>query len=836
MNNLYKINIYEKYKELKNNNIEIDNFKLSKIFEWFTCIKLSEEHNNDFYEYNDITPKFKEINKLSPNDTGIDCCNLIDTIVQCKLRKNTLTWNDCSTFFGSQNILKDNKKIIRWDNLIISRNEECKLSNNLLFRNDLFIDKTYKTEEIINYCNDLFNNPPEYPKEEIQEFKLRDYQLECIDLIKNKQNNIICLPTGTGKNIIIVNSLLENKKYLILVPRIVLLEQIKDEIIKHKPLLKKKIQLIGDNNVIKENKDIFICVYNSIDLIEDFNIFDKIFVDEAHHIYKPEIYEDIEYVNNNEEIEEETYIDKIQDLTKYNNNVYLSATIDELEGFNYYIKNIKEMIELKYLCDYDIKIPIFSEENKNIDICNYLLNNYNHIIIYCNSCKEGQFINEKLNNLQNNSSKYIDCNTPKTERKEILKNYKEGKIPFLVNVRILIEGFDAPITNGVCFIHLPSTNTTAIQIIGRALRLHKLKKLAHIILPFSVDDNEKEINNFIRILMKNDSRINKYTVNVINNIGNTDIIIDETKFNCLHEKIYSSIEVPLDKNELWNLKLNQVQEYIILNNKRPLSKEFLGSFLCCQLKYYRKNKLNKICFDKMTEFLELNKQYFLSNEEYWNDNLIKVQNFINNNNKTPSIHDKNKDIKILGSWLDTQKQNYKNKEQIIKNDDIYNKMTEFLELNKQYFLSNEEYWNDNLIKVQNYINDNNKTPSSVDKNKDIKILGSWLSTQKQNYKNKEQIMKNDDIYNKMTEFLELNKQYLLSNEEYWNDNLIKVQNFINNNNKTPSTIDKNKDIKILGKWLSTQKNNYKNKKYIMKNNDIYNKMTEFLELNKHFFN
>ena len=691
MNNLYNINIYEKYKELKNNNVEIDNYKLSKIFEWFTCIKLTEEHNIEFYEYDDIEPKFKEINKMSPNDTGIDCCNLIDTIVQCKLRNKTLTWNDCSTFFGSQNIMSNNEKIIRWKNLFIARNQECKLSNNLLFRNDLFIDKTYKTEDIIKYCDNLLNNPPEYPIEEIQEFNLRDYQNECIELIKNKKNTVICLPTGTGKNIIIVSSLLENKKYLILVPRIVLLEQIKEEIIKHKPSLKKKIQLIGDNNVIKENKDIFICVYNSIDLIEDFNIFNKIFIDEAHHIYKPEIYEDIEFINNevNEE-DEETYITKIQDLKKYNNNIYLSATIDEMEGFNYYKKDIKDMIEKKYLCDYDIKIPIFNEENKNIDICNYLLNKFNHIIIYCNSCKEGQLINKKLNDLQNNSSKYIDCNTPKTERKEILKDYKEGKIPFLVNVRILIEGFDAPITNGVCFIHLPSTNTTAIQIIGRALRLHKLKKLAHIILPFSINDDEKEINNFIRILMKNDSRINKYTVNVINNFNDRNIEINENKFNCLYEKIYSSIDVPLDRNELWKLKLNKVQEYINLNKKRPPRSEFLSSFLCHQLNYYKNNKLNKICYDWMTEFLELNEEYFLSNAEIWNDNLIKVQNFINDNNKSPSCSDKNKNIKILGCWLITQKQNYKNKEYNMKNDDIYNKFTEFLELNKQYFISNEE--------------------------------------------------------------------------------------------------------------------------------------------------
>ena len=68
---------------------------------------------------------------------------------------------------------------------------------------------------------------------------IRDYQKECIDLIiSSKENVIISLPTGTGKNFIIVHSLEPNKKYLILVPRIILMEQIQDEIKKYNPKLK----------------------------------------------------------------------------------------------------------------------------------------------------------------------------------------------------------------------------------------------------------------------------------------------------------------------------------------------------------------------------------------------------------------------------------------------------------------------------------------------------------------------------------------------------------------------------------------------------------------------
>jgi hypothetical protein len=148
---LYKINIYERYKELKNaekTNDTLDNYDLSKIFEWYSCIYLYQQYKKPFYEYSDIEPTFKEINNMTKNDTGIDCCDLIDTIVQCKLRKDTLDWKECGTFFGSQNIYSEelNKIIVRWNNLIITRNEECKLSKNLLEKSKrlqiyLFLDK-----------------------------------------------------------------------------------------------------------------------------------------------------------------------------------------------------------------------------------------------------------------------------------------------------------------------------------------------------------------------------------------------------------------------------------------------------------------------------------------------------------------------------------------------------------------------------------------------------------------------------------------------------------------------------------------------------------------------
>jgi hypothetical protein len=86
--NIYKINIYERYKDLLNSGkTEFNNTELWKIFEWYSCINLMERDKSSYYLHEDIEPDFKELNRMSKNDTGIDFSNLIDTIGQCKLRQ-----------------------------------------------------------------------------------------------------------------------------------------------------------------------------------------------------------------------------------------------------------------------------------------------------------------------------------------------------------------------------------------------------------------------------------------------------------------------------------------------------------------------------------------------------------------------------------------------------------------------------------------------------------------------------------------------------------------------------------------------------------------------------
>ena len=302
----------------------------------------------------------------------------------------------------------------------------------------------------------------------------------------------------------------------------------------------------------------------------------------------------------------------------------------------------------------------------------------------------------------------------------------------------------------------------------------------------------------------------------------------------------------LDNDTEWYNNLDLVKQYIDENKKRPpgCSKnnniKSLGTWISTQQQNYKNKKyimLNENIYNKWSEFIndEKYKDYFLDNETEWYNKLELVKKYINENNKIPSRND----VKSLSTWIYTQQNNYKNKKEIMSNENIYNKWTDFINTYQEYFLDNETEWNNKLDLIKKYIDENKKRPCGKDKINEIQKLGTWIQTQIINYKNKKYIMSNENIYNKWTEFINNDKYkiYFLDYNNQWFYKLQLVIKYIDENNKRPNEKDKNKEIKLLGKWISVQQQNYKNKKHTMKNENIYNKWNEFInnrKYNKYF--
>jgi antitoxin component HigA of HigAB toxin-antitoxin module len=248
--------------------------------------------------------------------------------------------------------------------------------------------------------------------------------------------------------------------------------------------------------------------------------------------------------------------------------------------------------------------------------------------------------------------------------------------------------------------------------------------------------------------------------------------------------------------------------------------------------------MSKIYFRKEWEnFINDTKYkiYFMSNEENWNINFEAVKKYIDENNKRPSTENKNNNIKSLGYWISDQQKYYKERKYNMANDNIYQQWTNFIndDKYKKYFISNEQEWLDNLNLVKKFMDKNNKRPSTKDNN--TSNLGNWISNQQKNFLTKKYIMEHENIRMMWNEFINepKYKQYFLSNEQIWYDNLNLVKKYIDDNHKKPSSDSKDIYIKKLGKWLSTQQQNYSKQINIMKNIDIYNQWMDFINDKKY---
>jgi hypothetical protein len=100
---------------------------------------------------------------------------------------------------------------------------------------------------------------------------------------------------------------------------------------------------------------------------------------------------------------------------------------------------------------------------------------------------------------------------------------------------------------------------------------------------------------------------------------------------------------------------------------------------------YKKGKLSDIHIKKLEE---ISIWYWNKDDiKEWDNNLKKIKKYIDKNHKRPSSNNTNNEIKKLGKWIQTQKQNYDKNIYIMKNQEIYDKWTDFINdpLYKDYF-------------------------------------------------------------------------------------------------------------------------------------------------------
>jgi superfamily II DNA or RNA helicase len=515
---------------------------LHKVFEWYGCIQLTHETGRPMLRWEDVPADLREEHNMR-RDMGIDAWDIEgDCVVQMKLYSDTIGWKDFCTFLGAVTYGFENST------KILYRNAESNICNMIrgLIKNNKLQDITVADAVFRQRCKEI--QAITYPAELIEESTvIRPYQVEAEQMIeraKLEEKNLgICIPTGTGKTAITLSYHGKHREetMLILVPTIVLMEQWADACAKRGFTA----YLIGtgkyhDMDAYK-GETIVVCVYDSFANIHgEAGRFYRMVVDEAHHVLTPERYREHEEVDEEDDDEDEehegadeedeegddedeaiaaqaapvrnlSYMARIRTLRSTGRMIYLSATIDRLgEDELFYEYKVRQAITDGYLCDYQYVIPHFTNKNvTNQQLAHYLVRHQqeSHCLIYAPTCKEGKEFTTLLNAIEPRCAGYVDGYTPIKERKRIFEAFEKGTIRFLVNIRVLVEGYDAPHIRSIFFLHISSNDLFIIQAIGRALRLHKDKIHATIYVPFTQEEDSHRIRMFVRQLYTYDERI-----------------------------------------------------------------------------------------------------------------------------------------------------------------------------------------------------------------------------------------------------------------------------------------------------------------------------------------
>ena len=505
-------------------------------FEYYSAIHLSKVHEKPYYVWKDLTPVQKEMAGFPINDKGIDLAEETFTSVgQVKYygEKQSIGYGKLATFCGMPALTGRNLVL----NLL--RTSHSCLSSDIqgMVKGGRMTDIPLCTHTFLDTCERIQLEGDVEKDDEKKEFVLKPPQQEAKKILIQsddlERNVIIHLPTGLGKTI----SFLDYERShtgctLILVPTLVLLQQWFEEACKM-GFPEETIYRIGseDHNTFIEahlSYRLVLCVFNSCPLVLPyFTSFRKIAVDEAHRVFTSVIYQDEDEEDDCEEGREDgedetseqsitsdnrtSYLSQLHaSIRNSHSSVLLSATIEPISDWLYYTYSIREAITAGYITDYQLVCPIFNNHPTDQNVAEYLIRKgETHCIIYTSSIDKCEAFTGLLNTLLPKSAASLHSGVSKQRRDVILSQYEMGEIRFIINVRVLAEGFNSSICSSVVFLHISSNDVFIVQCIGRALRLHPDKTVATIYLPFHTENQEHHISAFLSQLCKIDPVVQK---------------------------------------------------------------------------------------------------------------------------------------------------------------------------------------------------------------------------------------------------------------------------------------------------------------------------------------
>ena len=268
--------------------------------------------------------------------------------------------------------------------------------------------------------------------------------------------------------------------------------------------------------------------------------------------------------------------------------------------------------------------------------------------------------------------------------------------------------------------------------------------------PSETNESEKKINGWLQNQIKNYKTKTKSFKDNPERCKQWEDFLEE------YNEYFKSLD------ELWDDTLNELKIFLDEEQRKPHIKTEKNLYIW--VSHQRKNYKSKIYSFKdnpervkqWEEFMEEHNDYFQTIDEIWDDNFEELKIFLQHNKRKPS--EKKESEKNIYVWTMSQINNYKFKKNSFKNNpERVKQWEEFMEEHNKYFTTIDEIWEKKFEELKQFIIKETRRPNRESE----KILESWLSHQKTNYKTKTKSFKdNPERCKQWEDFLEEYKEYL----------------------------------------------------------------------------
>ena len=348
-----------------------------------------------------------------------------------------------------------------------------------------------------------------------QNMKLRDYQAECIQEVKNRlptvNSQLVQLPTGSGKTVIFWHLLRDlNKRALIIAPTRELVEQIQDtggEVVYHRDIYAKRSSWVPAEWPQFTTMTIKAAAMLFKKQPERLPNIDYLVFDEAHRSQATQAAELIEHYK-------ESGV-KIIGLTATPERLDGKSLMDLYEVLTYK-KTLVDLIRHGHLVDLEcyrvktrFKLPgarmsagdispaalrELDLDARNEIILKTFLDNCldKKTLIFCLSIDHANEIARQLRE-KGVSAAAVHGSMPSKERKQIINDFKSGKIRALCNCQLLTEGFDDPSIEALVLARPTKSKALYCQMIGRGVRPYEGKEVCFV---YDITDEIHDICTF----------------------------------------------------------------------------------------------------------------------------------------------------------------------------------------------------------------------------------------------------------------------------------------------------------------------------------------------------